>query len=184
LCPNCGKSHHNIPDEIVNAALISSSILSFMCILNTWFHLTIRKLRDFFSLTFPLSGSFSIGYIINRLKYAGEALRPIYLELLDNIKYQPVINADESVHRIFGKKSYAWAFTTEKIVAFKIGTRSFHVLETVLGENYVGFIGSDCYNCYLKYVNENIGAKHQLCLAHLIREFSACGLSLNPAAVA
>jgi transposase len=171
-CQSCGRSHRNAPKEITDAGLLGHSLLAFLLFLKTTLNASIRKLQLFLSI--HLNEHFSTGYISDRLKFAANGLWPIYLEMCDHVKSEPVLNIDETTHRLSGKKCFTWVFAGANLIVYKISNRSADVLFFMLGEQYTGIIGSDCYGGYHKFAKHAEGATLQLCLVHLRRDFKAC----------
>jgi hypothetical protein len=176
-CPHCGKSHHNIPDDVVNMGLVSNAVLAFMCDLSINYHQSTRKCQSL--LEYHFGTKFCPAYINDLLKRVAFILRPLALEVREAIALKTILNIDETQHRFKGDNLYTWVFVADDLVAFRIGTRSYYPLEVTLGPNFKGTIGTDCYNCYIKFVKENKDVKLQLCLAHVKREFTYCAKFLD-----
>jgi transposase len=96
------------------------------------------------------------------------------LELLDYVKLHVVLYIDETGHKRDGKKYYMWIFVCNDATVFKIGTRSTHMLDSVLGSEFVGTIVSDHYGAYNCYAKKNENADQQYCVAHLMRDVKNC----------
>jgi hypothetical protein len=135
------KSITESPPEFKNSSLFSAGLLVQIVMFNAIYYLPLRKIADFLERSYKINVSFS--YINNLLKGIAKVLRPAYLEILDHIKGQKIINIDETVHKMCGKKCCNWIFAGAEYVAFKIGTRSKFNLESVLGLDYEGTIGCD-----------------------------------------
>jgi transposase len=177
-CEKCGKIHYGLaPKAVTKGGLFHYSMLVEMLLLKLIGNQTIRKIRDLFKYSYDVEVSHS--YINNCLKDASLIFRPIFLEILDNIKHERVLNIDETVHKFCGKQIYNWVFKGERLIAHKIGTRESDTLNFVLGENYEGIIGSDCFSVYLSYAKNHPNVTIQLCLAHLRRDFVHCSQFLE-----
>jgi transposase len=171
-CPNCGKFHYgDVPENVVVTGLICNAILTLILTLKAN-SMSIRRIQEELSQFFNLD--LSIGYINHSLKSMSSALRPIYLEILDNIKYESLLYIDETGHRNKGARVYTWVFGGRLIIAFKIATRSSFTLEVVLGDLFHGIISCDFYAAYRRFVKDNPNATLQFCMAHLIRDFKYC----------
>jgi transposase len=172
-CEKCGKLHYgHTPKAVTDGWLLDIPLLVELFLYRALGNVTIRKSAELFKQNYGVTLSHSC--INNYLRDMGFILRPIYLEILDSIKNEPVLNVDETTHKFCGKRTYTWTFKGELIVAYKIGTRASHNLISVLGDNYEGTLGSDCYAPYLSYVKNHPKAKLQLCLVHLKRDFVHC----------
>jgi transposase len=177
-CESCGKSHLNVPEHVADAGLVSHSILSLFAVFKIGYHQSVRSLQKLFDTLFH--ETFSTSYIDGCLKDVSAVMRPIYLELVDDLVNHEVSNIDETGHRFLGKRLYTWGMMTNISRVFAIGTRSSHLLEVIFGDDYKGIIGSDCHGSYLKFVKTRPDIKLQLCLAHLIRDFKFCATYLKP----
>jgi transposase len=126
---------------------------------------TVRKfLRDIVGLTV------SRGQLAKVVAKASAALAWPYQQLLEDLPAQARLNVDETSHKDNGELLWAWCFRAELYTLFKIDpTRSAEVLIGVLGEEFDGVLGCDCFSAYRRYMRE-CDARLQLCLAHLIRE--------------
>jgi hypothetical protein len=172
-CEKCGKLHYgHAPRAVTEGGLLDIPLLAELILFRALGNVTMRKTTELFKQNYGVIVSHS--YVNNCLRDIGFILRPIYLEILDNIKNEPVLNIDETTHKCLGKQSYAWTFKAEHLVAYKIGNRCSWNLISVLGDNYEGILGSDCYSPYLSYVKGHPNVKLQLCLAHLKRDFNNC----------
>ncbi|MCX6803365.1 MAG: IS66 family transposase [Candidatus Diapherotrites archaeon] len=93
-------------------------------------------------------------------------LQPEYNKAIQLIRTAPVVYADETEMPIDGKTYWLWTFTTENVTVYVIRkSRSASVPIEILGKNYEGIITSDGHSAY-----RQIGAEHQRCWAHVIRE--------------
>src|SRR5215203_2907201 len=71
---------------------------------------------------------------------------------------------------LFASSCVTWCFRAELYTLFKIDPyRSADVLIEVLGKEFDGVIGCDCFSAYRRYVRE-CDVVVQFCLAHLIRD--------------
>jgi transposase len=180
-CPACRTTHRKLPKGVAEVGLISNSVASLMVDFNISHHRSVKETKKYLHDVFKVD--ISTGTIEKTLRSVALILRPIYFELQDNVKERPVVNADETPHNCNGISSYTWTFVTDSSTVFKIGTRSYSVLESVMGDNYRGIVGSDCYGCYIKLKKDTKNSKAQLCLAHVQREFAYCMTTFSPKAI-
>ena len=90
--------------------------------------------------------------------------------MLDDLPGQTRLNVDETSHKNQGERMWTWCFRAALFTLFKIDpTRSGDVLVEVLGEEFRGVLGCDCFSAYRRYMRE-FDIRVQFCLAHLIRE--------------
>jgi hypothetical protein len=126
---------------------------------------TVRKfLRDVVGLTV------SRGQLAKVIAKVSEAMKRAWQELLEALPGQAVLNVDETGHKDQGERMWTWCFRASLFTLFKIDpTRSGDVLIQVLGEEFKGVLGCDCFSAYRRYMRE-FDVRLQFCLAHLIRE--------------
>jgi transposase len=124
----------------------------------------VNLLADLFQL--PLS----LGSVVGLQTTVSAALAPVYADVQTQVQQAAVVNVDETGWKEAGKRRWLWtvvgAIATLFVVASSRGTKVLHVL---LGADYQGIVGSDRGRAYLRIAPE----RHQLCWAHLIRNFQA-----------
>ncbi len=76
---------------------------------------------------------------------------------------------DETGHKENRKRFWTWCFRAPAFALFKITNRSADILIDLLGDQFQGILGCDCYSAYRKYARQ-CGGLLQFCMAHLIRE--------------
>ena len=98
------------------------------------------------------------------------ALEDPYQELLEALPAEAVLNVDETGHKDNGQRLWTWCFRASLYTLFKIDPhRSGDVLIAVLGKEFDGVLGCDCFSAYRRYMRE-FDVTLQFCLAHLIRD--------------
>lgn len=171
-CPQCRRYHYaSIPDEVHRAGLFKEHISAMVCLLkyagNMSIHGIQKYLRDVFGVRV------SRGYLCKVIKKGARALEATYYELLNELRSEKIVNADETGHKENGARRWTWVFRTELYALFKISpSRGSEVLLEVLGEEFNGVLGCDYFSAYHKYMKDwNVVL--QFCLAHLIRDVKA-----------
>jgi transposase len=168
-CPHCEKVHHGcLPLPVQRGGLLGPRLTTLVAYLKGVCHAsysTLRKfLRDVIGLTI------SRGQLAKVLTKVSLALEQTYQELLDDLPEQAKINVDETSHKDKGALLWTWCFRAELYTLFKIDPRrSADVLIEVLGEEFDGVLGCDCFSAYRRYMRE-FDVRLQFCLAHLIRD--------------
>jgi transposase len=82
----------------------------------------------------------------------------------------PVTISRGQLCKIIGKRMWTWCFRASLFTLFKIDpTRSGDVLIEVLGKEFDGVLGCDCFSAYRRCMRE-FGVTLQFCLAQLIRD--------------
>ncbi len=96
-------------------------------------------------------------------KKAASQAEPLYKILEEKARWSRSINADETGWKVAGDNAWLWCFVNNQIVLYKIDrSRASAVVEEVLGGNYAGVLGSDCYLSY----NPVKAKDKQKCLRH------------------
>jgi hypothetical protein len=106
ICPDCGNIHMVEAPKAVQNDILDESLLSLMGIMKGGYKISLRNIQDFFSQFLGLD--LSLGKVNDSLKAISMALRPLYLEVKDKIKYERVLNIDETSFKIKMKRIYPW----------------------------------------------------------------------------
>jgi len=168
-CRRCDKVHHAaLPVGVARGGLLGPRLTTLVAYLKGVCHAsysTVRKfLRDVVGLTV------SRGQLAKVIGKVSAALERPYRELLADLPEQGRLNVDETSHKDSGDLLWTWCFRAELYTLFKIDpTRSGDVLLEVLGAEFDGVLGCDCFSAYRRYMRE-CDVRVQFCLAHLIRE--------------
>ncbi len=179
-CTACGEVHYApFPKEVEAGGLLDSGMTALVAHLKGAAHCsytTIQKhLADCMGLVL------SRGQLAKTVAKASEALAAPCAELEARLPAEPRVNVDETGHKDperlpaagVGARPNAWwtwAFRAPIFTLFRIvDSRGSGVLTEVLGREFEGVLGSDCFPAYLKYMRD-FNVILQLCLAHLIRE--------------
>ncbi|MDR2197915.1 MAG: transposase, partial [Deltaproteobacteria bacterium] len=172
-CPKCGKIHHAYaPPEIMDKSLLDDALLVDLLVYKTMNTILVRKLQAIYSDL--LGVNISTGGLVDLSKAVGSMLRPICLEAPHSVKHQPLFYIDETSFRIMKKRMYTWVFESPDLMVFKNGTRSRFILDSVLGEWYVGILVSDAYGACVGFVKDAPGATGMLCWARFRRDLKLC----------
>jgi len=168
-CAHCKRAFTApLPAHIDKGGLVGPRLTALIAYLKGVCHAsysTIRKfLRDVMGLTIAR------GQLAKVIAKVSAALEGAYQELLENLPGQAILNVDETSHNDQGERLCTWCFRADLYTVFKIDpTRSADVLIKVLGEEFDGVLGCDCFSAYRRYMRQ-FDIRLQLCLAHLIRE--------------
>jgi transposase len=168
-CAHCEKSYKAaLPEHIAVGGLVGPRLTTLIAYLKGFCHAsfsTVRKfLRDVVGLTI------SRGQLRKIIGKVCSALDDPYKELLETLPGEPQLNVDETGHKDNGKRMWTWCFRASLYTLFKINPRrSADVLIDVLGEEFDGVLGCDCFSAYRRYMRE-FDVMLQFCLAHLIRD--------------
>lgn len=114
-----------------------------------------------------------------------EYVKPAYSRLMDKILSSPILNADETTHRMLeGDQSsrwYLWGFSTPSVCLFEAhNTRSGDVASAILKQSICEYLVSDVFSGYNKSVKVTnlfrqernlVPLKNVFCNAHSRRKF-------------
>ena len=183
-CERCNAVHYApFPDEVRAGGLLDARATAFVAFLKGVCHASYSTIKTFFNdhMGVPISR----GQLAKSVAKASEALAAPYDEMAQRLPDEPHVNVDETGHKDperierpgRGKPGSArplawwtWAFRAGLFTLFKIvDSRGSNVLIEMLGREFEGVLGSDCFPAYLKYMRD-CSVLLQLCLAHLIRE--------------
>ena len=124
----------------------------------------VQLLADLFH--FPIS----LGSVVTCQSTVSAALVPLYDDLQTQVQAAPVVNIDETGWKEAGKRRWLWTVVSAVATLFLVAPgRGKATLHQLIGVAYGGIIGSDRGRAYLGQPPE----RHQLCWAHLIRNFVA-----------
>jgi hypothetical protein len=100
------------------------------------------------------------------LAWGSKLFDPVVAGLLELLRQEDVIHADETGWRIDGQNVWAWCFANPRIAVYLIQhSRGSQVLRDALGDSLAGVLVCDYYASY-----NILHAKKQRCLVHLLRE--------------
>ena len=168
-CPGCANAYKADPPGHVEAGgLVGPNLTTLIAYLKGVCHASYSTVRLF--LRDVAGVTVSRGLLAKVIARVSAALAGPYDELLACLPQEPVVNVDETGHKDNGILMWTWCFRAELYTLFKIDpTRGAGVLLEVLGEEFDGVLGRDCFSAYRRYMRE-CDVRVQFCLAHLIRE--------------
>jgi len=168
-CPHCGAfPQAALPQAVHNGGLVGPRLTALVAYLKGVCHASYSTVRKFLRDVIGLS--ISRGQLAKVIGKVTEALEGPYHELLESLPGEDRLNVDETGHKVNGEHWWTWCFRASLYTLFKIDpTRSADVLIGVLGAEFDGVLGCDCFSAYRRYMRE-FGVTLQFCLAHLIRD--------------
>jgi hypothetical protein len=96
----------------------------------------------------------------------GVALKTSYEEATQQIKKEPIVNADETGHKELNRRLWTWVAATSSLCIFFVGKRRrMEDAQEILGKSFKGILISDRYSSY------NWVDFRQLCWSHLKRDY-------------
>ena len=176
ICPCCHASNQGIfPEQVKAPIAYGSNIEAMVGYLSVYHSIPYARIthlfRDFFKL--KLSEG-SIDNFLERLKnkatIACETIR-------EKIQSSLVVGADETGCRVNGKKHWFHVWQTPLLTLIvSFAGRGHKVIEKYFGNGFTdSFYVSDCWSSQLKVKAH----RHQLCMAHLLRELTNFAENLN-----
>jgi transposase len=143
---------------------IGINITILICYLWIALCLPFTKIKDYLSSFYHFK--ISTSGLSKHIMIITEAMKPVYEEIHDNIKNDPVLFADETGWRVKGKNWWLWVFGTTKSAYFVVDqSRGSDVVRRVLGEIFLGVLVVDGWSAYLSLTCEK-----QTCMAHIFRK--------------
>lgn len=107
----------------------------------------------------------SVGALVGASHRVAAAGQATVAAIQAQIRASPAVQADETGWRESGANGYVWSFSTPTAAYFAHGSRAGVMVDTVLGEDCTGVLGSDFYAGSHHYPGE-----HQRCWVHLLRD--------------
>jgi transposase len=168
-CGHCQRSFNApMPRHIEKGGLVGPRLTALVAYLKGACHASFSTVRKF--LRDVVRVTVSRGQLARVIAKVGTALDGPYQELLDRLPDEARLNVDETGHKDNGTLMWAWCFRAEMYTLFRIDPhRSADVLVEVLGREFDGVLGCDCFGAYRRYMRE-CNVVVQFCLAHLIRD--------------
>lgn len=166
-CPDCETTTTaKLPDDVPTSRF-GPNLRALVVLLAGRYRISRRETADVCGSVFGLS--VSVGTIANILQRASNALETPYEEVAGAAKDSPVAYVDETGWRQKGKRVYLWILASAVCVLFRIARRTKSVAQEMLGKSYGGVAVTDRYASYRWLADE----RHQVCWAHLNRDFEA-----------
>ncbi len=168
-CKRCGKRAQGRHKDQTSDALGRASVqigpnaLSLGCEMKHRLGISYGKVQTFFQsvFAFPVSRS----TFVRADTRLADLFEPTYQQLILSIRGKKAVCGDETGWKIAGHNAWLWVFTQEEITIYLIDpSRAHQVIERVLGEDFQGVLGCDCFLSY-----NAVPYRQQKCLAHLIR---------------
>ena len=163
-CPRCGKRTVAKAPEGFRGSPFGKSVEALILLLHYTHAMSYKRLEEFLSQMFLLK--ISQGTIRNIIKRSQGKFEKRREEIKQTIRGSPVVCSDETGSRVEGSKWWEWVFVSMGAVLHVLRpSRGRKVVEEVMGEYEPGVWVSDLYGAQLGH-----GKKHQMCLAHQIRD--------------
>ena len=166
-CEHCGRRHWGEIPKGVPAGMLGPRAMAIVALLSGKFHLSKRQVGEI--LEDLLGIEVSLGTISNTEARVSEALAKPVEEARIFVQQQPVVHADETGHKVAGKKAWVWVAATISVSVFLVRiNRGANEAKELLGEKFCGWLISDRWSAYT-WVD---ALRRQLCWAHLERDIT------------
>lgn len=166
-CSNCKRWHQGMPLPS-SKVILGPNIQKYICYLSIVCRLSFSQVQNLLRDTYNIE--VSQGEIAKILARESIHLSPFYEKLKERIRGEPIVHLDETSWRLLTEEgsSYSWVMSGRESgeSIFLIGeSRGKGNVEKLIGKDYEGVAVTDNYGAYNKLPN------HQLCWAHLLRNF-------------
>jgi transposase len=156
----------DLSGQVLGQGRIGVGIASLVAHLRLVVRAPIRVIQAWMSSVHGLR--LSVGEYTDLLRRVAVQGQGTLTQVRERIRASPVVQADETGWRENGKNGYVWFAGTpagERYFEYH-HSRAGQVINTLLGEDFSGVLGSDFYGGY----NDTPGGRHQRCWAHLLRD--------------
>ena len=145
-------------------AQLGPGVVALVVELHTGMGVPLAKVADLLRTNFNLRVTPS--GLVHLLHRTARDAAPAYAELCEQVRNAPVVTPDETGWRVGADRHWLWAYATLDTTVYAICRgRGFDDAATVLGTDYAGVLVRDGWAPYRCFRD----AKHQSCLAHLLR---------------
>jgi transposase len=167
-CPACGsQTLAPLPPEVPTGAF-GPRAQAVVTLLNGRYRLSRREVAAVCAELFGLP--LSVGAVDERCQTTGAALADPVAELVQALPAAPIVNVDETGWKAHGQRCWLWVGVTALATVFAIApSRGRQVLDSLLGADFAGYVGSDRYSAYSGRAPE----RRPVCWAHLRRDFQS-----------
>ena len=165
-CAQCGTVQSTHPEQVSTATGAASThlgrnALALAADLNKHFGLPMRKTCAILDEHFGLR--VSPGGLSQALDRIADKLQTPFAEIVQALRQSLAVHADETGWWLGGESAWLWTFATMLCTLYVIGNRSQAMIRTVLGDDFLGVLVSDCLASY----DPHPGPKSKCCAHHL-----------------
>lgn len=166
-CKKCIQPEVDLSEQVLGKGRIGINLAATIVTMRERLRLPLGVLQQYLRIFYNLK--LSEGEIVSLLQKAARIGKPMYEQILEEVRQSPVVHADETGGREDGRNGYFWSFSTEKVhFLLYRKSRAAKVVEEVVGkesEKFNGVLTTDFYAAYNTYCGF-----HQRCWVHLGRD--------------
>lgn len=151
--------------------LVGPTLASMIVCLHLCQRSSRRGIQRFFNEWFNIYLSTST--ISRCIHEAGRAVAPLEDQLACEVREAALVYADETSWKESGLPLWLWVFSSPTVTLYLIGYRCKEIIQTLLGDQFSGWLMSDGYTVYRDF------NKRLRCWAHLIRKARGLQESLD-----
>lgn len=164
-CERCGRQHWGEIPPGVPAGMLGPRAMAVVALLSGTYRLSRRQVEEI--LADLLGIAVSLGTVSNTEARVSEAVAKPVEEARAFVQQQAVVHADETGHKVGGRKAWVWVGATALVSVFLARfSRGADVAKELLGEHFRGRLVSDRWTAYT-WIDV---LRRQLCWAHLERD--------------
>jgi transposase len=167
-CAQCGKrTRADLPAGVPRRPF-GTRLTAVIALLSGRYRLSRREVRQLLRDLWQVR--ISLGAVVRQEQAQSAALAPIVEEARTTVPQAAVVNMDETGWRQEQQRAWLWTAVTAELTVFRIDRhRSGAVMDTLLGADFAGVVGSDRWSAYRRFPAE----QRAVCWAHLKRDFQA-----------
>lgn len=169
FCRAWREASLNLAGQVLGQSRVGVGLASLVAHLRMVVRAPIRVIQAWMATVHRVH--LSVGEISDLLRRVAAHGQATLQAVRQRIRASPVVQADETGWRENGQNGYVWFAGTptgERYFEYH-RSRAGAVINTLLGEDFGGVLGSDFYAAY----NDTPGGQHQRCWAHLLRDLHA-----------
>ena len=174
-CECCGAATRAWDEEIINGSRYGERVVAHVGVLSGQYRQSHRMVQELLGELFGVE--LSVGSINQLRQESSTSVETAARDAQAYVQQQAQVNMDETSFaqgnsdgkNALGSKGWLWVIVTPLVSYFTVWlSRSGAVCQQLLGDTFVGIIGSDRYSAY----NHLELQRRQLCWAHLKRDFT------------
>lgn len=165
-CESCDKKYVGQLSEGVSQKGFGPRAHAMLSLLTSKYRLSKRQAQAWFKDVYQMP--ICLGSVSNIERTVSDALKPVHEEVFSLMKQEKVMHIDETGHNECNKSAWAWILSAKNNTCFVLNkSRGKKIAKELIGDFHGRIIVSDRYAGY----NYLPAASHQICWAHLKRDF-------------